>query len=122
VDQVVAAAADHEGLAVDRGHDLSPSGLRLAGLAEVGERPDVVDLDVVRSPAELASALEQPGDQLPVRVDGPGVLAVGEDRVFLPLERDTAEPGDQWFLGCPALSGQRNWCYFMLPAAGSGTR
>ena len=79
MDQVVAVTADHEGLAADRGHDLGPSGLRLAGPAEVGERPDVVNLDVIRSPAELASALEQPGNQLPVRVDGPGVLAVGED-------------------------------------------
>src|SRR5712691_8793034 len=95
VDQVMAAAADHEGLAADRGHDLGPSGLRLAGLAEVGQRPDVVNLDTVRSPAELASAFQQPGDQLPVRVDGPGVLAVGEDRSLLPLERDTAEPCDQ---------------------------
>jgi Helix-turn-helix domain len=25
-------------------------------------------------------------------------------------------------LGCPAFSGQVNWCYFTLPAAGSGTR
>jgi hypothetical protein len=25
-------------------------------------------------------------------------------------------------LGRPAFSGQRNWCYFMLRAAGSGTR
>src|SRR6266516_4386743 len=25
-------------------------------------------------------------------------------------------------LGCPAFSGQRNWCYFMRRAAGSGTR
>jgi len=40
------------------GHDLGPFGLRLAWLAEVGERPDMVNLDVVRSPAELASALE----------------------------------------------------------------
>jgi hypothetical protein len=48
----------------------------------------VVNLDVVRLLAELASAFEQPGDQLPVGVDGPGVLAVGEDRVLLPFERD----------------------------------
>ena len=25
-------------------------------------------------------------------------------------------------LGCPAFPGQRNWCYFMPRAAGSGTR
>src|SRR5438034_10362371 len=25
-------------------------------------------------------------------------------------------------VGCPAFSGQLNWCYFMLRAAGSGTR
>jgi hypothetical protein len=91
----VAVAADHERLAAGLGHDLGPSGLQLAGPAEVGERTDMVNLNVIRSPADLASALEQPGDQLAVRVDRPGVPAVGEDRSFLPFERDTAEPCDQ---------------------------
>jgi hypothetical protein len=57
----------------------------------------MVDLGVAGSLAELTSASQQPGDQLPVGVDGPGVLAVGEDRVLLPLERNAAEPCDQWF-------------------------
>src|SRR5215471_5735744 len=102
VDQVVAVAADHEGLAADLSHELGPFGLRLAGPVEDGQRADVVNRDVVRSLAELASSPEQPGDQLPVGVDGPGVLAVGEDRVLLPLERNAAEPGDQRLLA-PAL-------------------
>jgi hypothetical protein len=101
MDEVVAIAANHEGFAAEPGHGLCPSGLRLAGLAEVSKRPDVVDLDVIRSLAELASAPEQPGDQLPAGVDGPGVLAVGEDRVLQPLERNAAGPCGQW---CAALA------------------
>ena len=77
VDQVVAVAADHEGLAADLGHELGPFGLRRAGPVEVGQRADVVDSDVARPLAELASSVEQPGDQLPGGVDRPGVLAVG---------------------------------------------
>ncbi len=30
--------------------------------------------------------------------------------------------GDNAYVGCPAFSGHLNWCYFMLRAAGSGTR
>src|ERR1700741_2366793 len=101
VDQVVAVAADHEGLAADLGHGPGPFGLRLAGLVEVGELADVMHLDAVRSPAELASSLGEPSDQLLVRVEGPGAQAVGEDRRLLPFERDAAEPCDQWF---PALA------------------
>jgi hypothetical protein len=80
-------------------HDLHPVRLRVCEPVEVGERADVVNLNVVRSLAELASALERSGDQLLVRIDGSGVLAVGEDHAFLPFEWNAAEPCDQW---CPA--------------------
>jgi hypothetical protein len=72
VDEVVAAAADHEGLAAASVHGLRPVGLRLSGPVEIGERADVVDLNAVRSLAELASALLESFDQLLVRVDGSG--------------------------------------------------
>jgi hypothetical protein len=35
---------------------------------------------------------------------------------------DLNEEDAELSLGCPAFSGQLNWCYFMLRAAGSGTR
>jgi hypothetical protein len=41
-----------------------------------GALADVMHLDAGRSPAELASSLGEPSDQLLVRVDGPGVQAV----------------------------------------------
>jgi hypothetical protein len=40
------------------------------------------------------------------------------DRAWLALLAGTLPVG----LGCPALSGQRIWTYFMPRAAGSGTR
>jgi hypothetical protein len=58
VDQIVAVAADYEGLAADLDHELGPWGLRLTGPVELGERPDVVHGDVVRSLAELASTFQ----------------------------------------------------------------
>ena len=96
MDQVVAVAADHEGLAADLSHELGPFGLRLAGPVEDGQRADVVNRDVVRSLAELASSIEQPGDQPPVGVDRPGVGAVGEHRVLLPLESLARRIRRQW--------------------------
>ena len=47
----------------------------------------MVHLDGVRAGAELASALEQPCDQLLVGVERPVRLTVDQDRRLLPLER-----------------------------------
>jgi hypothetical protein len=63
MDVVVAVLADHKGLTAPFCHDRCPRRLfRLAELIEVGELSDVVNLDIVRSLAEFASAREESGD------------------------------------------------------------
>ncbi len=54
----------------------------------------------------MASRLSRP----PVRVGNNGWAALPPRSVI------------QVRMGCSAFSGQVNWCYFMLPAAGSGIR
>jgi hypothetical protein len=86
VDVVVAVLADHKGFAVPLRHDRCPPRLfRLAELVEVRELSDVMDLDVFRSLAELASSREEPGDQF-LGADCSTWLAVFEHCLFLPPE------------------------------------
>src|SRR5947208_11393123 len=96
MDVFVAVVADHQGLAAPFHHLLYPYGLVCTGLDEVGKLVDVMHLDAIRSPAQLASSLQQPLDQLLVGVERPVWLTVDDDRRFLPLEGDPAEPCDQW--------------------------
>src|SRR5450755_4407052 len=63
-------------------HDPYPLGV-LAWFREVRQAGDVVHVDVVRAGAELASTVEEPGDQLPTWVGFPGRWAVGDDRPLL---------------------------------------
>ena len=96
MDVSVAAVADHQGLTTPFHHRLYPYGLVRTGLDEVGELVDVMHLDAIRLPAELASPLQQPFDQLLVGIERSVRLTVDDDRCLLPFERDPAEPGDQW--------------------------
>ena len=107
----MAVAAGHEGLAATLGHDLCPVGWLLAKPVEMGEFADMVHFDVVRLPAELASARQEPSDQLLGWVDRPGHEAVGEDRLLLPLEGNTSEPGHQGLLADTSDAGleARSW-------------
>src|SRR5688572_23967462 len=95
MDELVAAVADHQGLPTPFGHLLYPYGLVRTGLDEVGELMDVMYLDAIHSPAQLASSLQQPLDQLLVGIERPMRLAVDDDRRLLPFESDPAEPCDQ---------------------------
>jgi hypothetical protein len=101
VDGLVAGGAGHEGLPAHGGHELGPRGLWPSRPGEVGEFADLVDFHPGTLVAPLAPPGAEPDDQLPA-AGGRGGLAVGEDRLSLPFERDAAEPGDQWFL--PARS------------------
>src|SRR6266705_295053 len=97
---VVAGSADDEGLASPLGHERGPRGRWLSGRVEVGEFTYVVCLYVGRALADLAPVGEKPCDQL-FTTGGRQGLAVGEDRVPLPLEWYAAEPCHEWF---PALA------------------
>lgn len=44
--------------------DVRPIGLGMSGPGEVGKLADVVDVDIARSPADLASPRLEPTDQL----------------------------------------------------------
>jgi hypothetical protein len=92
---LVVDVADHPGLAAPFHHLLYPYGLVRTGLDEVGELVDVMHLDAIRSPAQLASSLQQPLDQLLVGVERSVWLTVDDDRCLLPFEGDPAEPCDQ---------------------------
>ena len=56
VDVFVASAADHQGLAPSHGHEVHPGGfVPVAGLVEIGEFANVVDLKARRGLADLAA-------------------------------------------------------------------
>ena len=74
-------------------HQLRPRGPRLSRLAEVGELADLVDIHLARVPADLAPVRQEPADQFLVADDARDGEAVGEDRVILPPERNTAAIG-----------------------------
>ena len=92
----MAGGADHKGFASPVRHCLGPLGLERSGYAEVGQLANVVDLHVVRLLAYLARIREESGDELLLRIVDPDRLTVSDRRRFLPLERYTAEPCDQW--------------------------
>lgn len=92
----MAGTADHEGLASPSCHLFRPRGLWLSRSVQVRQAANVVHRDAVGVAADLASVRQQPGDQLLVANDARNQDAVGDDRVFLPSEWDTAEPRDQW--------------------------
>jgi hypothetical protein len=99
VDVVVAVLADHKGFAAPLCHDRCPPRLfRLAELVEVRELSDVMDLDILRSLAELASAREESGDQF-LGADCSGWVTVVKDRFLLPPEGYATVLCDQWSAG-----------------------
>ena len=61
---------------------------------EVGELADLAGFHLGPFAAPFAFAVEEPGDDL-LRVWRRGGLAVGDDRLALPFERDAAEPCGQ---------------------------
>jgi hypothetical protein len=58
MDLLVAVVADHQGLATPFRHLLYPYGVVRTGLGEVGKLVDVVHLDAIRTPAQLAHSLQ----------------------------------------------------------------
>ena len=105
VDGLVAGGADHEGLALRSGHELRPRGLWPSRPGEVGELADLVDLHLGRV---CSQSSHRPARSRVIsslrRVAGTGGRSV-EDRFLLPSERDTTEPGDQWFPARPFDGG-----------------
>jgi hypothetical protein len=96
VDVFVAAAAGYQGLAPSHGHEVHPGGfLPSAGLAEIGELANVVDLEARHGLADFAAPGEEPVDQLVAPGTGHDRPLVGEDGRADSLERDAAEAGDQ---------------------------
>ena len=96
------------------------------------------DIGVDRQPGPAASAAETPSRPGRAAEIGPGLAVQGrvvrgktvrlgfltQDDAGLDLRLSAREVVTEvrGNLGCPAFSGQLNWCYFMLRAAGSGTR
>jgi len=73
VDVVMARRADYESLASHLGHDGCPCGLTLPGSAEIGQRADMMYLCLTCALlTQFAPALEEPGDQLPLRAGDRG--------------------------------------------------
>jgi hypothetical protein len=106
VDVFAAAAADHEGLAPSHGHEVHPGGfLCAAGLVEIGELADVVNLQVHRLPADLAASSDEPVDQLVAPGTGHDRSLIDEDGCVCSPERDPAEADDQWFAASFTLNG-----------------
>ena len=98
VDDVVAGAADHEGLAPLLGHESRPHRSVCTGLTETGQGPDLVHDHLGRFLAQLAPPSQEPGDQLLSRVGHRFGGAVDKDSIPLPYERYPAEPSYQWLL------------------------
>jgi hypothetical protein len=113
VDEVVAVAANQEGLASPVGHDLRPRWLWPSRPCEVGEFADLRDFHGRPLLVPFASARQEPGDQLLAADRDRDWSAVGQDRFLLPPQRDTTEPGDQPFparlldAGAAALNEKR---------------
>jgi hypothetical protein len=98
VDVLVAAVADHEGLALAHGHQAHPRRpFQPSWLVETGEFADVVDLQSGASLAQLTPPGEEPVEQLVAPGGGHDRRAIGDDGGALALERDAAEAGDQRF-------------------------
>src|SRR5215831_8655959 len=92
---MVAAATGNEGLASSPCHEAKPGGLlRPAGLVEISEPADVMNLDVCCGSAELAPFGEQTLNQLAVSGADLYRWVVGEDCMWLSFERDASEALD----------------------------
>src|SRR5262249_11377950 len=105
VDRRVTRVADDEGLPPPGRHDPHPCRLLpSAGDIEVGELPDVMDLDVLIRAADRAGIGQESGDQL---VPGMPAVAACESVSDLEgdvrLEPDPTEPCDQRLLAGPIL-------------------
>ena len=99
----MAGLADHKGLASHFRHDFRPHRSRFQ-CVEISEFTDVMDLNLALVLADLASTDEESTDQLRAPDDDRGYRTVGEDRVSLSFQRDTAEPCDQWLAALAALT------------------
>ena len=85
MDVLVAAAADHQGLAAPHGHQAYPCRcFASARLVEIGEFADVVDLQAHRARADLAAFGQQPVDQLVAPVAGQDWPLVGDALYHVP--------------------------------------
>lgn len=99
----MATSAEHKGLALASGHELNPHGfVPTSGLVEVGEMPDVVNLQIRAGLAELAALGQEPTDQLVVGgcSDRPDIVELDS---ALSFEGDPAEAGDQRLLPLAAF-------------------
>ncbi len=67
------------------------------GLVDVGQFPDVTDLKVRPGLAKLIAFGQEPMDQLVAPGAGQDRSLIDKDCRALPLQRDSAEAGDQWF-------------------------
>jgi hypothetical protein len=104
VDSLVAGSADDKRLPAHFGHEPRPRGLRASLPGEVGKLADLVNFHVRVPLAPFAPARVEPGDQFPAG-GGRDCRTVVEDRFLLSFQRDTTEPGDQWFPACPLDGG-----------------
>jgi hypothetical protein len=93
VDGVVAGGADHEGLSPLSRHQFRPQRLWLSRFAKMGELADMVNFDVARVLARLASSSPEPFDQLLATDDARGWFTVGQDRFALPSVPRLSEAG-----------------------------
>jgi len=75
VNQVMTRAADHQRFAAFGGHEFDPL-RRVPGHVEVGEFPDVVDIDLVRVAADLTPIGKESRDELRARYAGVGSWSV----------------------------------------------
>jgi len=92
VDAVVAGAADHDGLVSSFRHQLRPRWLWLSRCGEVGEFPDVVDVQLARLCAGLAPSGQESCDQILAADGARDRFAVAQAGVFVRPERDSSEP------------------------------
>lgn len=69
--------AGHDGLATPVEHDARPVRRLPFGVGEVGQGPDVMDLDVASGAADLAGVRQQAGDQFLLRIVHADRFAVG---------------------------------------------
>ena len=115
-------------------------------IEHIGSAHDDAEVELLKAVARQRLALGQgvldlgldvgsAGGPLPITASRMGCLLDALEQAWRVLGFDRAAGGDEVFrdlvlariiepvsMGCPELSGQRIWSYFMLHAAGSGTR